>query len=179
MHVSVSLFLLSFSIHAQEILVPPYIQPGNASALNREQKVLIWQTDSVPGKFKVEYIQKTAGEKTSLAKTTSDKLNLKNKTTFLYRANLGGLKFDSEYSYKVSLNDKVIADGTFTTRTKTRQTKFAVFGDCGAGTPQQAEVIYQVFQQKPQFVLVTGDNVYRSGLESEYRNNFFPYYTSS
>jgi acid phosphatase type 7 len=178
-HVTVSLFLLSFSIHAQEILVPPYLQPGNASALNREQKVLIWQTDSVPGKFKVEYIQKTDGEKTSLAKTTSDKLSLKNKTTFLYRANLGGLKFDSEYSYKVSLNDKVIADGTFTTRTKTRQTKFAVFGDCGAGTPQQAEVIYQVFQQKPQFVLVTGDNVYRSGLESEYRKNFFPYYTSS
>jgi len=175
---SIIFILTSFAIHAQEILVPPYLQPGNASTLTKEQKVLIWQTDSIPGKFKVEFNLANPGQKVSVAKTSFVKLILNNKTTYLYRANLTGLKFDSEYSYKVSLNDQSIAEATFGTRTKKKQTKFAVFGDCGAGTPQQAKIAYQVYQKKPQFVLVTGDNVYRSGLENEYRKNFFPYYTS-
>jgi len=172
------LTLVNFFTVAQHVMVSPYLQPGNASALNKEQKILIWQTDSIPGTYKVEFSLGTLGSKTSEAKTSVVKLNFHNKTTLLYRAALTGLKFDSEYAYRVSLNDQVIASGTFNTRTKKAQTKFAVFGDCGAGTPQQAEIAYQVYQQKPQFVLVTGDNVYRNGLESEYRKNFFPYYIS-
>ncbi len=178
LNLSIVFFLLSFVSNAQEILVPPYLQPGNVSTLSKEQKILIWQTDSIPGKYKVEFCLTTPGQKKSIAKISSVKLNLKNKNTFLYRANLVGLKFDSDYTYKVSLNDQLITKGSFTTRTKKQQTKFAVFGDCGAGTPQQAKIAYQVYQQKPQFVLVTGDNVYRSGLENEYRKNFFPYYTA-
>lgn len=172
------IILGSYIANAQQILVPPYLQPGNASNLSKEQKVLIWQTDSIPGKYVVEFTLTVPGQKTAVAKTSFVKLNLKNKNTLLYRATLGGLKFDSEYNYKVLLNDQPIAEGSFDTRTKKPQTKFAVFGDCGAGTSQQAEIAYRVFEQKPQFVLVTGDNVYRSGLENEYRKNFFPYYTS-
>jgi hypothetical protein len=163
--------------NAQEILVTPYLQPGNVSNLSREQKVLIWQTDSIPGNYKIEY-HLTSDPKMAEAKTTSTQLKLNNKTTYLYRAVLSKLKFDSEYTYRVSLNDQVLAERSFTTRTKNNQTRFAVFGDCGAGTPQQAKIAYQVHQQKPQFVLVTGDNVYRSGLEKEYRKNFFPYYAA-
>ncbi len=173
---AISLILISSISHAQQILVTPYLQPGNGATFLKEQKMLIWQTDSIPGSYKVEYTLE--GKKTAVAKTNFSHLNLSNKTTLIYRANLSGLKFDSEYSYKVSLNDQSIAEGTFMTRTKKHQTKFAVFGDCGAGTPQQAKIAYQVYQQKPQFVLVTGDNVYRNGLEKEYRNNFFPYYTA-
>jgi hypothetical protein len=175
---SLALLLVSSLINAQQILVPPYLQPGNTSTLAKEQKILIWQTDSIPGTYKVEFAMSAVGQKVSLAKTSFIKLSLNNKTTFLYRAILAGLKFDSKYSYKVLLNDHMVSEGGFNTRSKKPQTKFAVFGDCGAGTPQQAEIAYQVFQQNPQFVLVTGDNVYRSGLESEYRKNFFPAYTS-
>lgn len=171
--------LTSYLVHAQQILVSPYLQPGNASTLSKEQKTLIWQTDSIPGNYNVEFSLATAGQKVSKAKVSVVKLYLNNKTTFLYRANLTSLKFDSQYTYKVSSNNQSISEGYFSTRTKTKETKFVVFGDCGAGTPQQAEIAYQVSLQKPQFVLVTGDNVYRSGLESEYRKNFFPYYNSS
>ncbi len=171
--------LWSYHVSAQQIIVPPYIQPGNAPYLFKEQKVIIWQTDSVPGKYIVEFALGAIGEKVSVAKTSLVKLNLNNKTTLLYRATLTGLKFDSHYSYRVSLNEKPIAENSFETRTKKNQTRFAVFGDCGVGSVQQAEIAYQVFQQKPQFVLVTGDNVYRSGLESEYRKNFFPQYTAA
>lgn len=178
---SIKLVLFCLSIQAslgQTLLVPPYLQPGNAPTLAKESKVLLWQTDSIPGKYQVEYSLRTPGSKLASGKITQVTLKLKNKTTLLYRANLTGLKFDSEYSYRVLLNGTPLANGTFITRTKKNETKFIVFGDCGAGTPQQAEIAYQVYQQKPQFVLITGDNVYSYGLENEYRRNFFPAYTS-
>jgi hypothetical protein len=172
-----TLFALTLRAEAQQILVPPYLQPGDAPALNREQKVLIWQTDSIPGSFKVEY--GPAGKLDQAAKVTSVQLKLNAKTTYLYRATLSKLQFDTQYAYRVTLTGKAVSEATFTSRTKKPQTRFAVFGDCGAGTPQQAGISYQVFQQKPDFVLVTGDNVYVSGLESEYQKNFFPYYLSA
>ncbi|HNV30470.1 MAG TPA: metallophosphoesterase family protein [Cyclobacteriaceae bacterium] len=172
------LVLVGVSGYSQTLLVPPYLQPGNAPTLSKEQKVLIWQTDSIQGNFKVEYTLNPPGQKVAVAKSSFSKLFLKNKTTYLYRATLSGLKFDASYTYKVSLNGKVLAENSFTTRTLKPQTKFVVFGDCGGGTPQQAGIAYQVYQQKPEFVLVTGDNVYLKGLENEYRKNFFPYYTA-
>ncbi|MCU0369716.1 MAG: metallophosphoesterase family protein [Cyclobacteriaceae bacterium] len=178
---SILLSIVSLALDAQQLLVPPYLQPGNSSPLTKEQPVLIWQTDSIPGEYKVEYVLGSSIEgatKMMSTKVTSVKLNLKNKTTYLYRATLPKLKLDTQYAYRVSLKGNPIASGVYHSRTKKVQTRFAVFGDCGAGTPQQAAIAYQVFQQKPQFVLVTGDNVYRSGLEKEYRENFFPYYTA-
>jgi predicted MPP superfamily phosphohydrolase len=170
--------LSSVNLAAQNILVPPYLQPGNSPTLLKEQKVVIWQTDSVPGNYTVEYEVIGGKPKIITAKTSVTSLHLKNKTTLLYRASLSKIKTDMEYTYRVKRNDSIIASNTFKTRTKKNQTRFVVFGDCGAGTPQQARIAYQVYQQKPDFVLVTGDNVYRYGLESEYRSNFFPYYTS-
>lgn len=179
--VSIKLVLLlsiGIQVCGQTLLVPPYLQPGNTPTLAKESKVIIWQTDSIPGKYQVEFSTSAAGAKLTRAKVSWVSLKLKNKTTLLYRSTLPGLKFDTEYSYRVLLNGTSIATGKFVTRTKKSETRFAVFGDCGAGTPQQAEIAYQVYQQKPQFVLVTGDNVYSYGLENEYRRNFFPAYTS-
>lgn len=166
---------LSFS---QEILVQPYLQPGNAASLAREMKVLIWQTDSVPGKFKVEVFMNSSDQKIKDPKISVTKLFLNNKTTQLYRATLTGLKFNVSYKYKVYLNEKPFAESTFNTRSKNSSARFAVLGDCGAGSPQQSQIAYQIYQSKPEFVLVTGDNVYERGLANEYVKNFFPYYNS-
>lgn len=176
--VSQSALLLLFSLQsfAQQLLVPPYLQPGNASSLTKEQKVIIWQTDSVAANFLVECTPTGTPGKPIKAKPVVTKLHLLNKTTLLYRATLTGLKPDQAYKYTVSLNGKTIAETKFETRTKKPQTRFVVFGDCGAGTMQQAEIAFQVYQQKPQFILLTGDMVYNNGRELEYRHRFFPYY---
>ncbi len=179
---AVVLFLAtSFPGHAQQILVPPYLQPGNAATLTREQKVLIWETDSVPGNFTVAYglAASQNAPKQTMAKISQVKLEANKIKTILYRAQLTGLKFDETYFYQLTLNDKNLSEGSFASRTKKPQTRFAVFGDCGAGTPQQAQIAYQVAQQKPQFVLVTGDNVYTFGRAMEYRRRFFPFYLAS
>lgn len=172
------LFFLFQAGVAQEILVEPYLQPGNAPGLNKEEKVIIWQTDEFPGNFKVEYTEGTSFNRAKKAKISSVTLNFFSKTSRLYRAKLKGLKFDQSYTYRVMLEDKILSEDSFNTRTKKPQTKFAVFADVGAGSPEQAAIAYRVSLQDPQFVLLLGDMAYNNGRELEYRHRFFPYYLS-
>ena len=165
------------NLFAQQILVRPYLQPGNASTLSSEQKVLIWQTDSVPGNFTVRYFLHGPSTQNKIVNASVSSVNLKLKdNTLLYRAALIGLQFDTLYHYEVLKNDKLITTDSFRTRSKKPFTRFAVLGDFGAGSSQQAAVAYRIAEQKPQFVVTTGDNVYENGLAEEYRTNLFPYY---
>ncbi len=166
------------NLFSQHLLVTPYLQPGNASTLTKEQKVLIWQTDSIPGNYIVNFsLQKfTSNGKVLSSGISFVELKLKGKPTRLYRAVLKDLLFDTLYHYEVRLNDHSIARDSFRTRTKKPFTRFAVMGDFGAGTSQQAAIAYRIAQKKPQFVLTTGDNAYDNGLEEDYRKNLFPYY---
>ncbi|ERM81792.1 hypothetical protein P872_07680 [Rhodonellum psychrophilum GCM71 = DSM 17998] len=175
-----SLFLLSIqSGFAQQILVPPYIQPGNAPNFFSEQKVVIWQTDSLRGNFRLEWgegLSAISVKKFKSVKLSATKLNLNNASSFLYRGNIKGLKFDRTYVYRVTQDQKTIAEHVFQSRTKKPKTRFAVFGDNGAGTSEQAAIAHQIYLQKPMFALLTGDMAYSYGRELEYRHRFFPYY---
>lgn len=169
------LFLFQFS-SGQQILVPPYLQPGNASGLNEEEKVIIWQTNDIPGDFRVEFSEGNSFAKARKAKISSVHLDFPGAPSTLYRARLKDLKFDSSYTYRVLLNDSIFSEHKFNTRTKEPKTRFAVFADVGAGTAAQAAIAYHVSLQEPQFVLMPGDMAYSSGREVEYRHRFFPYY---
>lgn len=175
-------FLLTgFSATAQNLLVPPYLQPGNAPTLSREMKVVVWETDSLPGNFKVEFVEGKTFEgaaKVGVSKISSQPLMFGRRTSYVYRAPLPGLKLDGDYTYRVSSGEQVVAMATFRTRTKTNAVRFVAFGDMGAGTPQQAAIAYQIHLQKPQFVLATGDLAYSYGLAREFRARFFPFYTA-
>ena len=175
------LWCVSFSGTAQKILVSPYLQPGNASTFVKEQKVLIWHTDSVPATFHVEFAPGALenARKISDAKVSSVQLKIGGQTTILYRATLTGLKFDTEYTYRVKNGNEVILTTSFTTRTKKKATRFAVFGDCGVGSPEQKAIAYRVSQQKPEFVLIPGDLVYNRGMIIEYQARFFPIYNGT
>ena len=154
-------------VHAQMLEVPPYIQPGTAHDLNHESKVIIWQTDSTKADFIVEYQKGTSFDGSAHlhhAKVVPFRLELGKEVSWLYRAHLEHLEFDSEYVYRVRLENRPISQAVFRTRTIHPKTRFAVFGDCGVGSPGQAAVAYQVSKLNPDFVLLTGDNVYNNGL---------------
>ncbi len=170
-----------FTVAAQEILVSPYIQPGNASNLLREQKVIIWHTDSIPATFNVEFAAGSLedAKKVSTAKISVITLKLGGKTSILYRAVLTGLKFDTEYAYRVTKGNDIVLAASFVSRTKKKASHFAVFGDCGVGSPEQKAIAYQVAQQKPEFVLIPGDLVYNRGMVNEYQARFFPVYNGA
>ena len=75
----VILWISALTSSAQKILVTPYLQPGNASTLSKEQKVVIWQTDSIPEAYKVEFGTGPSLESTTklmTAKVTSVQLKL-------------------------------------------------------------------------------------------------------
>lgn len=180
--VLILLLFLGYSSLAQQILVPPYLQPGNTSTLSREMKVVIWQTDSMPGTYTVQYAPGNTLEgaaKVSAAKVSFETLTFFGRTSYLYRATLTGLNLDTEYTYRVSLGDRLIGGATFATRTRQPAVKFVAFGDCGTASPQQKAVAYQIYQHKPKFVLATGDLAYNNGLEREFRARFFPPYTAA
>ena len=56
--------------------------------------------------------------------------------------------------------------------------RFVAFGDCGANTTEQKALAQRAFQEKPDFVMITGDIVYARGRVSEYRDNFWPVYNA-
>jgi predicted MPP superfamily phosphohydrolase len=170
--------LISFtSGFSQQVIVSPYIQPGNAPTLGKEEKVIIWQTDSVPASFTIQYGNSRQYNKSVLIKSTP--LNLGTSGTILYRAILPNLNFDKEYFYRVSMNGKPIAQSSFFTRTRKNSSRFVVFGDCGVGSEDEAKIAHQAYLSKPQFVLITGDNVYSRGRVSEYLKNYFPYFNDT
>ena len=59
-------------------------------------------------------------------------------------------------------------------KSKDQPYRFAVFGDCGAGTPEERAVAYQTYKARPDFVFIPGDIVYSRGRISEYRTKYFP-----
>lgn len=174
--------LIQLAAFAQQIIVRPYIQPGNASGFSREEKVLVWQSVGLPADFKVTY---TGGRsfdnknKVREAKVSSEIFNMGGINTHLHRAQLSRLAFDSAYVYDVTLNGKSIASDWFYTRTTKDQTKFAVIGDSGEGSKEQAAIAYQMYKAAPDYVMIVGDIVYENGLAREYLKNFFPYYMAT
>ncbi|MFI5129433.1 MAG: metallophosphoesterase [Chitinophagales bacterium] len=174
MRLLIGIILFHLSSSAQQILVSPYIQPGNASTLDYEEKVVIWQTDNVAGQFSVEYGKNPNQYISAEVQTTH--LHLGGRHLILYRSVLPKLEFDQSYYYRVTLMTKPIMEAKFETRSRKPSSRFVIFGDCGVGSPAEAEIAYQAYLKKPEFILITGDNVYSRGQVSEYLQNYFPYY---
>lgn len=168
-------------VSGQMLEVPPFIQPGDAPDLHHERKVIVWQTDSTRSNFFVEFRKgKNFDEEHGIhqAKVERVKLEFNGKVSWLYRAHLDHLEFDHEYAYRIKAENRLVAQNSFKSRTHHHKTKFAVWGDCGTGSPGQAAVAYQIYQKKPEFALLTGDLVYSNGQVSEYRDRFFKQYCS-
>jgi len=158
------------------IEVYPYLQPGNASKLDHEKKVILWQTNNEDASFEVIYSKH--GEKSKTALITHKILPYSSQPR-LYRAELPDLSFDSIYNYHVLFHGKPIRKGSFHTRTKGDHFKFVIFGCGGEGTPAQLEVAEQIARQNPSFIVHLGDFTYPLGLASEYLTKGFPYYNKS
>ena len=168
---------LAGSLHAQTILVQPYVQPGDGAALGgADTKVIAWMTDPTPGKFTVEFgATKSFGRK---AKADRVHLNLStNQQYFKYAATLANLPFNREIFYRVRLRRQTVRQGSFLTRkTPDQSISFIVTGDTASGEPEQRKVAYQMARAKPEFLLICGDIVYSKGLVSEYLSRFWPVY---
>jgi hypothetical protein len=161
----------------------PYLQPGTTNSRlieGKEAIVVAWQTNGVPASFALEYgpttsLGQTADirkqERLSPARKAGQRLN--------YVATLSDLKLNQRYHYRVRMNGELLLEGYFTTRKpRGARARFVAFGDNSCGEISDHAIAYYAYRARPDFVMNTGDNVYSSGLDSEYARYFFPVYNA-
>jgi 3',5'-cyclic AMP phosphodiesterase CpdA len=195
--------LLSYSpAELDTFLEKPYLQLGDAPKLaSAESLVLLWHTNNERADWKVEVrtskdkAWRAAGTPSSQLVsapagtpwTTVNKAGVKKENPaseaiaphLVYRARLTSLVPGEEFHYRVLKGGKPVFDATGRARKSAGQPfRFALFGDCGEGTPSENAIAYQTYLAKPDFVFIPGDIVYGSGRISEYRQRFFPNYSA-
>jgi hypothetical protein len=162
----------------------PYLQPGTTNSRlvdGKEAIVVAWQTNGVPATFDLAY-----GATPSLGQTaeihSQERLNEvrhEGQRRVNYVATLSDLKLDQRYHYRVRMNDTLLLEGYFTTRKpRGAKTRFVAFGDNSCGEISDHAIAYYAYRARPDFVMNTGDNVYSTGLDSEYASYFFPVYNA-
>ena len=178
---AVALSVLSLSTQTQaadEFIAKPYLQIGQVPAKDALQ--LLWQTSDADADWSVT-VQTAAGKAWRKAETpTFRRIAVAGVEPHrVYRSAIGGLESGAMFNYVVSKDGKAVfsAEG-HAPKSADQPYRFVVFGDCGAGTPEQKPVGYQAYLSKPDFVMITGDIVYERGLIEDYRKKFWPVYNA-
>jgi acid phosphatase type 7 len=160
------------------VLVKPYLQIGRSPAPGTLQ--LLWHASDVEADWSVEQ-QAAAGQPWKKAGTPeSRRVAVAGiEPHRIYRSALTGLASGSTFNYRVMKgNDVVFSAEAHAPKSAGQPYRFAVFGDCGAGSPEQKPLAHRAFLSKPDFVMIPGDIVYEYGLISEYRTKFWPVYNA-
>lgn len=112
---------------------------------------------------------------TSAAATTGVPVKVRGNSEWQFKAHIGPLAGNTAYCYRASQGgvDLLGADASpiFTAALPAGNPtsySFAVLGDWGAGTPDEANVLSQIDNSPASFVVTTGDNVYNNGTQSDY-----------
>jgi uncharacterized repeat protein (TIGR01451 family) len=205
---------------SQQVTFAPYIQLGDNGPFGpTDQVVVAWQTNETSpsaSAYKVEF-QEVHGRHhfavAAKARVVDNYLAADPTLPAIpgaygahsnYTAVLGGLKYDTEYQYRVT-GPGLPSGGfaaNFHTRTQSPEFSFVVLGDEGffpvvpnSNPPtivDYAARIAHLVNDAPNLVvpgvprlpeshlvLDTGDNVYNEGTEDNYRDFFFPVYNSN
>ena len=177
---AIALILSAAALPAQTFIAQPYLQLGdNAKGNNLE---LLWHTpDYFPEAVATWKVEVKAGEvwtATALPQSTLIKAP-GIPPHHVYRAALTNLKPGEDFSYRVSRNSAVVFEATARSRKSADQPyKFVLFGDTAQGTPGEKSIAYHAYEEKPDFVFITGDIVYTAGRISEYRDKYFPIFNA-
>lgn len=158
-------------------LAKPYLQIGSMPSPERMDVMWITREMKPVDGWSVGY--KVDG-KWKEAKSISKKQLPFDPTICVYDAQLVDLKPDASFEYKLTKdNAKVFsASGVGLKSDKETKYRFAVFGDCGAGTPGQRKIAYRCMKQNPALVVMPGDLVYQRGTVNEYLRKFYPIFNS-
>jgi len=112
-----------------------------------------------------------------IARSSSVAIPEKEQHYFTYHSTLTGLPFDGSVRYRVKLGANVVREGIFHTRASAEKTiRFVAVGDLANGKADQNAIAWQIYQQKPDFMVALGDIVYSDGRVSQYMHHFWPTY---
>ncbi len=170
---------LLFIAQSATLFQAPHVQLGLRADGKPNQLSVVYQTTDDAPAYQVRYRQGT--DWTTATQGPLRKIETtENPLHFVRTADFVGLKPGEAVEYEVLKDGTVLFKSSVVApKSADQASRFIVFGDCAAGTPQQKLVAYQAAQQKPDLVVITGDIVYNNGRSSEYRSRFFPVYGAS
>lgn len=159
------------------LLARPYLQIGPQPSPGRMDVMWIARETEATSGWSMGY--KVDG-KWKEAQAISKKVMPFDPSICVYDAKLSELKPDASFEYKLSKNGEKVfsASGSGLKSENQKKYRFAVFGDCGAGTPGQRKIAYRCMKQGPDFVVMPGDLVYQRGTVGEYLRKFYPVFNS-
>jgi len=180
---------LSPSIYAQgaekeTFKVKPYLQLGDHRTIEFPEKVdVCWMATGDSDKWEVQSREDwVAGwhdqekPKTSVCASYNE---APPNRLFSFESTLSYLTPGARFEYRILKNgQEVFKSQGMARKSREQPFRFVVFGDMGANSPGQKQVAYQIFNKKPDFIMLAGDIVYVMGLLSEYFEKFFPIYNS-
>jgi acid phosphatase type 7 len=152
----------------------PYLQLGHIPSQGKV--VLLWQAADADANWAVEYQPGTATRWQAAEAPTARRIAVTGVVPHrVYHVALTGLQPGQMFGYRVSLEGQVV----FTAEARApklpdQPQRFVVFGDCGAGTPEEKAIAYRAYLSKPDFLMITGDIVYGDGRITEYREKYWP-----
>jgi hypothetical protein len=155
-------------------LAKPYLQLGHAQAPGK--LVLMWHAADADANWAVEYQPGTATRWQAANAPSARRVALAGVAPHrVYHVALTGLQTGEMFGYRVSLGGQVVfAAEARAPKLPDQPQRFVVFGDCGAGTPDEKAIAYRAYQSKPDFLMITGDIVYGDGRINEYREKYWP-----
>jgi hypothetical protein len=162
-------------------LVRPYLQWGESPAQGSFAGLtILWQTEDEDAEWTVEYRPGIDRPWRKAAIPTMRRIAVAGISPHrLYRASLKDLVPGDRFAYRLSrAGERVFQAEGSAPKAADQPYRFVVFGDCGAGTPEQRPIAHRAYLERPDFVLIPGDIVYARGRISEYREKFWPVYNA-
>lgn len=166
------------SLNAQQVVVKPYLQPGDASTLgDYDSRLVCWVTDGGDASaFSVEF----GGDENYGHKATinSVELPIPGSKYQMHRATLSGFPLDTKVYYKVAQGDQVIRKSVFQSRSKPGSPlTFVAVGDLSKQrSATSGRIPFQIAQKAPQMGVIVGDIAYQDGLFSDYLDHYVSIY---
>jgi 3',5'-cyclic AMP phosphodiesterase CpdA len=152
----------------------PYLQLGDSQ--DPASMMVLWHTEDAESVWSVE----VAGSAGDPAPASQAVCAPETERHLVYRARLTGLVPGERFRYQVLRNGEAVFQSCGRARKSAAQpVRFALFGDCSHSRPVQREIARRAAQAEPDFILLAGDIVYNYGRISEYREKFFPVYSSA
>ena len=157
-------------------VVKPYLQIGRVPGTLQ----LLWHAAEADAEWSVEVRDGSGGDwRGGEAPTFRTVAVAGVERHRVYRAPLSGLTPGRAFEYRVRKGGEAVFSADAKAPKSAEQPyRFAVFGDCGAGSAEQKPVAYQAYLARPDLLVIPGDMVYDRGRASEYRTRFWPAYNA-
>ncbi|MGP0063564.1 MAG: metallophosphoesterase [Isosphaeraceae bacterium] len=166
---------------AGAFLVKPFLQLGNNAAGGAaDGLVLAWQTGDVNADWSLEYRPGADRAWVKADVPAMRRIAVSGVPPHrLYRVALKGLVPGRRFAYRLKKAGETVFDAEGPSPKASDQPyRFVAFGDCGVNGPEQKQIAYRTYQERPDFVFIPGDIVYDRGRISEYLAKFWPIYNA-